>query len=158
MILWNGLHVERDNSTMCGTVWEWMKKFIPTSSSSAFYHSLFPCRKLYFVFPPLLSIKQRLKQMSRAALILSVWSEQCLIIRETLMWEESTVTLLPADRQIGKPAQSVQTGNLLSLCKCWALQPVCELFAYCLSPGYQTVDLESNVGKWEKNSEFTEAS
>lgn len=117
--------LERDNNSkkwreMSGTVlWELIKKFIPMSFSPAFYRSLFPCRELYFVFPPLLSIKQRLNQMSSSALILSLWSEQCLIIRETLMWEERTVPLLPADGQTG-PAQSLQfldtSANVCTIC------------------------------------------
>lgn len=106
--------LERDNNSkkwreMSGTIlWEWMKKFIPTSFSNAFCCSIFPCRELYFVFPPLLSIKQRLKQMSSSALILSLWSEQCLIIRETLMLEKRAVPLLPADGKTDIPAQSLQ--------------------------------------------------
>ncbi len=57
---------------MKGNVWNSMRVDKEIHSYVFVYHSLFPCRKLYFVFPPLLSMKQRLKQMSWAALIFSV--------------------------------------------------------------------------------------
>lgn len=119
--------LERDNNSkkwrqmIGGTIlWEWMKKFIPTSFSNAFCCSIFPCRELYFVLPLIWSIKQRLKQISSSALILSLWSEQCLIIREALMLEKRTVPLLPADGQTGIPTQSLQildaSANVWTIC------------------------------------------